>query len=235
MSTSERGNAEVVTVLRAARLVAAKDLRLEARTRVATAQMLPFALLVLLLFAFALDPDRGVLTDATGGLFWTTVLFTSVLAIQRAYAIEMDHGLIDALRLTGMAPAAVFLGKVSSLVVQLLVLEVVLGAGVAVLYDARLEGWPLLVVAGLAATVGIASAGATYGLLAARLRQGSALLPLLLLPLLTPVLIAATRGSDVALGRETGGGWSWAALLGVFAVAYLGLGAALYGPLMDET
>ena len=92
MSTSERGNAEVATVLRAARLVAAKDLRLEARTRVATAQMLPFALLVLLLFAFALDPDRGVLTDATGGLFWTTVLFTSVLAIQRAYAIEMDTG-----------------------------------------------------------------------------------------------------------------------------------------------
>ena len=226
MSTSERGNAEVVTVLRAARLVAAKDLRLEARTRVATAQMLPFALLVLLLFAFALDPDRGVLTDATGGLFWTTVLFTSVLAIQRAYAIEMDHGLIDALRLTGMAPAAVFLGKVSSLVVQLLVLEVVLGAGVAVLYDARLEGWPLLVVAGLAATVGIASAGATYGLLAARLRQGSALL--------APVLIAATRAYDVALGRETGGGWSWTALLGVFAAAYLGLGTALYGPIMDD-
>lgn len=224
---------ELGAVLRGARLVAAKDLRLERRTRVATAQMLPFSLLVLLLFAFALDPDRGVLAEATGGLFWTTVLFTSVLAIQRAYAVEMDHGMIDALRLTGLAPAAVFLGKVASLVVQLLVLELVLGVGVVVLYDAQPKGWPLLVVAALATTVGIAAAGAAYGLLAARLRQGSALLPLLLLPLLAPVLIAATRAYDAALGRETGG-WPWAALLGVFAVAYLGLGTALYGPMMDD-
>ncbi|MFV0316768.1 MAG: heme exporter protein CcmB [Microthrixaceae bacterium] len=221
-------------ILRGARLVTLKDLRLERRTRVAAAQMLPFALLVLLLFAFALDPDRGVLAEATGGLFWTTVLFTSVLAIQRAYALEMDHGLLDALRLTGLPPAAVFLGKVGSLVVQLGVLEVVLGIGVVVLYDARPTGWALLVVSALATTLGIAAAGATYGFLAARLRQGSALLPLLLLPLLAPVLIAATRAYDAALGRETGGGWPWAALLGVFAVAYLGLGTALYGPIMDD-
>ncbi|MEZ5269064.1 MAG: heme exporter protein CcmB [Microthrixaceae bacterium] len=146
----------------------------------------------------------------------------------------MDDGLIDALRLTGngtrccvpregeLAGGAVAGSRSGP------------RAGVAVLYDARLEGWPLLVVAGLAATVGIASAGATYGLLAARLRQGSVLLPLLLLPLLAPVLIAATRAYDVALGRETGGGWSWTALLGVFAAAYLGLGTALYGPIMDD-
>lgn len=226
---------ELGRVLRCARLVAAKDLRLERRTKVATAQMLPFALLVLLLFAFALDPDRGVLGEATAGLYWTTVLFTAVLAIQRSFAIEMVDGVLDSVRLSGMPASAVFLGKVAGLVVQLAVLEVVLGVGVAVLYDARFEGWVLLSAVAVAATFGICAAGASYGLLAARLRQGSALLPLLLLPLLAPVLIAATRGSDVALGRETGGGWPWAALLGVFAVAYLGLGTVLYGPLLDET
>ncbi|MCB1269802.1 MAG: heme exporter protein CcmB [Microthrixaceae bacterium] len=226
---------ELRRVARAAQLVAAKDLRIERRTKVATAQMLPFALLVLLLFAFALDPDRGVLAEATAGLFWTTVLFTAVLAIQRSFAVELSNGVLDSLRLSGLSVPGIFLGKVAALFVQLAVLEVVLGLGVAVLYDAQLGGWALLAVVALAATTGICAAGAAYGLLAARLRQGSALLPLLLLPLLAPVLIAATRGSDVALGRETGGGWSWAALLGVFAVAYLGLGAALYGPLMDET
>ncbi len=222
-------------VIRDARLVAAKDLRLERRTKVALGQMLPFALLVLLLFAFALDPDRGVLEEATAGLFWMTVLFTAVLAVQRAFAVEVDDGVLDALRLTGVAPASIYLGKVAALVAELLVLEVILGFGVAILYDAQLEGWGLLIVVALSATVGIAAAGATYGILAARLRQGSALLPILLLPLLAPLLIAATRGSDVALGRETGSGWSWAALLGVFAVAYLGLGTALFGPLLDET
>lgn len=233
--SQRNGRPTLSEVARGSLLVAAKDLRLERRTKVATAQMLPFAVLVLLLFAFALDPDRGVLVEATAGLFWTTVLFTAVLAVQRAYAVEMDDGVLDSLRLTGLAPAAIFFGKVGALAVQLGVLELVLGAGVAVLYDAQLRGWPLLCVVALATTLGVSAAGAAYGLLAARLRQGSALLPLLLLPLLAPVLIAATRGSDVALGRETGGGWSWAALLGVFAVAYLGLGAVLYGPLMDET
>ena len=216
-------------------LVTAKDLRLERRTEVALGRMLPVALLVLLLFAFALDPDRVVLERATAGLFWMTELVTAVLAVQRTFAVVEEEGVMDALRLTGIAPAALYFGKVASLGIQLLVLELVLGVGVAVLYDARLEGWGLLAAVVVLATVGIAAAGATYGILVARLHQGSALLPILLLPLLSPVLIAATRGSDVALGNEAGGGWSWVALLGVFAAASLALGAVLFKPLLDET
>lgn len=222
-------------LLSQALLVAGKDLRLERRAKVGTAQVLPFALLVLLLFAFALDPDRGVLEQATGGLFWVTVMFAAVLGVQRAFAVEVDDGVLDALRLSGLRPAAIYLGKVAALVAQLAALEVVLALGVVVLYDARLEGWALLGAVATLSTLGIASAGATYGVVAARLRQGSAFLPLLLLPLLAPLLIAATRGTDVALGREAGGGWSWAALLGVFAVAYLAVGTVLFRPLMDDT
>lgn len=216
-------------------LVAAKDLRLERRSKVALAQMLPFALLVLLLFAFALDPDRGVLKRATAGLFWVTVLFTAVLAVQRAWAVETDDGVLDALRLSGLAPWSIYLGKVLALVIQLAVLEAVLGICVVVLYDARLEGWVLLGTVAALSTVGISAVGATYGVVAARLRQSSALLPLLLLPLLAPVLIAATLGSDVALGREAGSGWPWVALLGVFAAVYLGLGAVLFQPLLEDS
>jgi heme exporter protein B len=60
-------------------------------------------------------------------------------------------------------------------------------------------------------------------------------MPLLLLPLLAPVLISATRGFEVALGREAGPGWPWAALLGIFAVVYLALGALLFRPLLEDT
>lgn len=216
-------------------LVANKDLRLERRAKVAAGQMLPFALLVLLLFAFALDPDREDLARATAGLFWVTVLFTSVLAVQRSWAVEVEDGVLDALRLSGLPPWRIYLGKVLALVVLLVGLEVVLGVGVVVLYDTRLGGWGLLGAVVALSTVGIASVGATYGVLAARLRQSSALLPLLLLPLLAPVLIAATRGSEVALGLEAGSGWPWVTLLGVFAVAYLGLGAVLFRPLLEDS
>src|SRR5436305_7360763 len=99
-------------VFRDAALVAGKDLRIEARSRVATNQVAPFAVLVLMLFAFALDPDRGVLTQATAGLFWVAVLFCALLAVQRSAAIESGEGTRDQLRLSGLDPAGVFLGKV---------------------------------------------------------------------------------------------------------------------------
>ena len=84
------------SMLRDAAMVVGKDLRLEWRSRVTLSQILPFALLVLILFAFALDPDRRILEEATPGLFWLAVLFSMLLAIQRAYAVETTDGVIDA-------------------------------------------------------------------------------------------------------------------------------------------
>jgi heme exporter protein B len=223
-------------VIRDIALVAGKDLRLELRSKVGLGQVLPFALLVLLLFAFALDVERGTLERVTSGLFWVVVLFSSVLAVQRAFSIEAEDGILDALRLSGLAPAAIYLGKVCALVLQLLVLEAVLLVGVAVFYDTSFDGAPLLLVAVLAlATLGIAGSGAVYGALSARLRSRDTLLPLLLLPLLAPVLIGATRGFETATGREAGSGWPWVALLGIFAMAYLTLGAVLFRPLLEDT
>src|SRR6476469_436424 len=91
-----------------AAVIAGKDLRLEWRSRVTTNQIAPFALLVLILFAFALDPDRGILARATSGLFWVAVLFSGLLAIQRAFAVEAADGNRDALRMSGLNPSGIF-------------------------------------------------------------------------------------------------------------------------------
>ena len=79
--------------------------------------------MVLVLFAFALDPDRGLLEKATPGLYWIAVLFSGLLAMQRSFAVEAADGVTDALRLSGLAPAGIYLGKTLSVAVQLLVLE----------------------------------------------------------------------------------------------------------------
>jgi heme exporter protein B len=221
-------------VLRDARLIAGKDLRIERRARVATNQVAPFAILVLVLFAFALDPDSGVLERATAGLFWVAVLLSTVLAVQRAFAIETTDGLADALRLSGLDPAGVFLGKTAALILQLLLLEVVLLIGVAVFYSTELTGAGLLAVASLAATIGLAAAGSLYGVLAAGLRVRETLLPLLLLPVVAPVLIGATRAFESALQGTPGEGWPWCGLLAVFAAIYVAFGLLAYGPLMEE-
>jgi heme exporter protein B len=221
-------------LLRDAALVAGKDLRIELRSKVATNQVLPFAILVLILFAFALDADRGLLSSVAAGLFWVTVLFSGLLAIQRSFAIESGDDARDALRLSGLDGASVFLGKACAITVQLLALEVLLALGAVVLYDVSLKGAALLTATCLLATAGIAAAGVIYGAVAAGLRVRETLLPLLLLPVLAPVLLAAARASEAALGATSADGWPWVLLLAVFSAVYLAFGVVAFGPLLEE-
>ncbi|HEV3225894.1 MAG TPA: heme exporter protein CcmB [Acidimicrobiales bacterium] len=218
-----------------AAVIAGKDLRLEWRSRVTTNQVAPFALLVLILFAFALDPDRGILSRATAGLFWVAVLFSGLLALQRAFAVEAVDGNRDGLRLSGLDPAGIFLGKAVAVALELLALEVVLGAGVAVMYGTTLRGWFLLIVTCLVATTGVAAAGSLYGVLAAGLRVRETLLPLLLLPILAPVLLGATRSFEAALAGAPSDGWPWVELLAAFAAIYVVFGVIAFGSLLEET
>jgi len=219
---------------RDAGLIAGKDLRIEGHSRVTTNQVAPFAVLVLVLFAFALDPDRGVLTKAAAGLFWVAVLFSSLLAVQRSFAIEASDGARDGLRLPGLDPAGIFLGKAAAVAAQLAGLQLLLGAGVIILYNADLHGALLLAATCIVATVGLAAAGTLYGVHAAGLKVRETLLPLLTLPALAPVLLAATRASEVALGQSVDDGWRWVGLLAVFAIIYVTAGILAFGALLEE-
>jgi heme exporter protein B len=224
-----------VNLLQEAALVAGKDLRIEARSRVTAQQILPFGLIVLLLFAFALDPDRGALTTVAPGLFWITVLLGTLLAVGRAYAIEADNGARDGLRLSGLDSAALFLGKAGAVAVELAALEALLTIGVIVLFNVSLTGLAPLVLATVAATVGLAATGTLYGVLSAGLRVRETLLPVLLLPVVAPVLLGATRAWEASISGVTSDAWPWVALLGIFAVLFTGIGMLAFGPLLEES
>ncbi len=218
---------------RDASLIAGRDLRVEARSRVTLNQVAPFALLVLILFAFALDPDGPVLERATPGLYWVTVLFSALLAIARSAALDETDGIRDALRLSALDPAGVFVGKAAAVAAELAALEVLLGVGVIILYGADPAALGLLLATCGAATVAVASTGTLYGALVSGLRVRETLLPLLLLPVLAPVLIAATRAFESALGGIPADGWPWCGLLAAFAVLYSVAGALAYGTLLE--
>ncbi|MGA7758288.1 MAG: heme exporter protein CcmB [Ilumatobacteraceae bacterium] len=227
-----------MTVWRIARLVAAKDLRIEWHSRVLTNQVLPFAAVTMVIFAFALDAEV-VLERVAPGLIWLATLFSMLVLVQRSFAVEVDDGALDALRVAGVDPRAIFLGKTVALGVQLLVLEVVLLFAAVVLYrqTVPIGGLVLLVTTLTSATCGLAAVGTLYGGLAAGFRGRETLLPLLTLPAVAPVLIGATRAVEAALGTAgavVSDGWPWVGLLAVFAVAF-GVGGALaFGPLIDE-
>jgi heme exporter protein B len=216
-------------------LVAGKDLRIEGRAKVGLNQVGPYALVVLLLFGFAFDQDQPLLVQAAPGLFWMAVLFSGLLAVQRSFSVESADGAIDALRLSRLEPAGIFLGKVAAVVAQLLVLECLLALGVVVLFHSRLAGAALLLASAVLSTAGVAAAGVAYGALCTGLRVRETLLPLLLAPVLAPVVLAATEAWRSALGLSHGGGWRWLALLACFAAIYLAGGAVGFGALMEET
>lgn len=221
-----------------ARSVARKDLRIEWNSRILTNQVAPFAAIVMVLFAFALD-NEGILQRVAPGLVWLATMFSMLVVIQRSFAVESADGALDALRVAGVDPVAIFVGKSLALAVQLLVLEAILVFTAVVLYavDMSASGVGLLVVTVPVATVGLACVGTLYGGLAAGVRGRETLLPLLLLPVVAPVLIGATRATESAFG--SGGatvseGWPWVGLLAVFAVLFVAVGSVAFGPLIDE-
>ena len=223
---------------RLAWLIALKDLRIEARSRVVVYQVLPFAVIVMVMFGFALDDD-GIAQRVAPGLIWLATLFSLLVVVQRSFTVEAADGALDALRVAGVDAVSIFLGKALAMAAQLVVLELVLFVTAVVLYGPRVRpgGLALLVVTWVLATIGLALVGTLYGGLTAGFTGRETLLPLLVLPVVAPVLIGATRAVESALGTTGAAvseGWPWIGLLTVFAGAF-GVGGSLaFGPLIDE-
>jgi len=222
-----------VSFVRDALVIAGKDLRIERRSRVALQQIIPFGGIVVLLFAFALDSDRTLLHQAAPGLFWAAVLLAVLLAVGRSFSVEEANRARDGLRLSGIDGGSIFVGKAAAVAVELFLLEIVVGAAVVVLYDVTVRGIVVLLCSAVAATVGLAAAGTVYGVLAGGLRARETLVPLLLLPAVTPVMLGGTRAFQAALDGSPGDAWPWIQLLTAFAVLAVAAGTVAFGPLLE--
>ena len=210
-------------------LVAKKDLRIEIRSRVIINQVVPFAILVLVLFGFALDADQKTLRIFSPGLFWIAVLLSLLLAIQRSVSLETVNDSLTGLKLAGLSPVAIFFGKSIAIFTQIVFLELLLTGGIIIFYGAVIEDPALWVVAGLVTALAVSVTGTLYGALASGLE-----VRILLLPVLAPVLIGATKAYSGALGETVSNGWQWTGLLSLFALIAATLGSLAYGVLVEE-
>ncbi len=225
-------------VVATALMIAGRDLRIELRARVVTNQVIPFAAVTMVLFAFAVD-DTGLLGRLAPGLIWLTVMFSLLLCAQRAFAIESADGALEALRVAGVDPIGIFLGKAMALMAQLLALSAVMVVAALVLYDLSppAAGAVVLVTSVICATCALAATGTIYAGLAAGVSGRETLLPLLVLPVVSPVLIGATRAVEAALGTgeaTVADGWPWVGLLAVVAVASVVIGSLTFGSAIQE-
>jgi len=216
----------VTPFLRVAWAILAKDLTIERRAREGANALAFFAGLLLFLFYFALGPDAERLRTALPGLFWLAFILAGLLGLGRAFSLERENACLDGLVLAPVDKGAIYLGKVAATSLLMLGMEVAFIGASGLLYN--LDLWPaipqLLLVA-LAGTVGVAAVGTLFSAITAQLRAREVLLPVLLLPLVVPVLIAAVRLTDAALAGEpaaTTVGW-WQLLVG-FDIVFVTVG-----------
>jgi heme exporter protein B len=221
--------------LRVAGAIAAKDLRTEIRSRSAVSTVLPFAVTMLLAFGFALGPDRRLLSQVAPALLWLAALFASVELCHRSYQHEAANGALEGLLLSPVDKGAVYLGKAAAAFVQLIVLLIVTTGIVVVLFELPVGHAPgLLLLTVVLGTAGLSALGSLLGLLAVRSRTRQAAVPVLVLPLVSPVIIAATRAtSDLAQGMSAGIG-GWLGLLAAFDAAFLAAGFLVFGHLLED-
>jgi heme exporter protein B len=216
--------------------IARKDALAELRGKHATTSTLFFAAVVLLLFGFALGPDTRRLQEAAPGLLWLAIVFAGLLAVGRLHVVETDDGALEQLALYPIDRRAIYAGKAISGLVAMLILGMVLLGVVAILYGIDLAGaWPALVLTLVLGCIGFAAVGTFYAGVTVRMRAREVMLPLLMLPVIAPLLLAAVKATAAALGGDPFGELSdWLQLLARYDIIMIIAAAATYGFLLEE-
>jgi len=215
--------------------VARKDLLLEARSRERVVSMATFAVLVAVVFSFALDPAVRARSIA-GAMIWVTILFAGTLGMGRAFALEREADALTGILVSPVDRGALFLGKwIANLLVVLAVEAVIFpvyGLFFGLPYGRALPGLVAVVVL---ATLGFIALGTLFGAVVAHTRLGETLLPVLLLPLLIPVVIfAASATQRLLAGRPIDEISSQLRMLAAFDLVFLFVCTAIFGAVLEE-
>ena len=220
-----------------ARTILRKDVRLELRTKESVPAMTLFTLTVYVLFHFGLDRD-SLDGELAAGVLWVTLLLAAVIGVSRLFAAEREQGGIDGLLLAPVDRTSLFLAKAAALFLFLVAVEVVAvpAFGLLLLGPGLGGALPELLAILALGDLGIAAVGALVAALAAETRARELIVPLLLLPLLVPVLIACAQASEPLLRPDQGPEdlARWLGLLTLYDVVFVLLSVAVFDYLLED-
>ena len=211
-----------------------KDLSAELRGREMLSAMLVFALLVILIFNFALELDARTRANVTSGVLWVTFAFAGTLGLNRSMAMEKDRGCLDGLLLAPVDRSAIYLGKALSNLVFMLVVEAIVLPVYSVLYNTNLFN-PGLILVILLGSIGYVAVGTLLAAMVVQTRTRDILLPILLFPVVIPVLIAAVKASSGFLqGIAMADIWPWLNLLIVYDIIFTAVAFMVFDYIVEE-
>jgi len=217
--------------------VTRKDLLIETRTREIVLTTMFFALACVMVFAFGFVREGRPVQDAAAGILWIAIAFSGTLALGRAFERERQGETLRALLISPIDRPALYLGKLLGILILLAAVELLVVPMVALMFQAPLFDYPLLMLGLIAAgTLGFAAVGTLFAAMLVRARSRDVMLPVLLYPLTVPVIIAGVRGTAALLQPEADQPMArmWLAMLLFFDVVFVTISLWTFEPVMTD-
>jgi heme exporter protein B len=225
--------------LASVRIIAAKDLAIEWKTREGISAMALFSLIVLVVFNFAFDlstiKQLGV-ARLVPGILWVTLAFAGVVGFTRSFQVESRRDSLTAILMAPVDRGALFVGKSLSNLILLVLLECLILPLSAIFFDFNLAEifWPFTAVV-LLHTLGLAEMGTLLGAVAAKVGRGEALLSTLLFPVTMPLFISAMKCTTAVLdGKPLSDVTSWLTIAAAFDLLFLFVGLMTFEFVVEE-
>jgi heme exporter protein B len=234
MQRTQTASHSKFTYLKTISAIVWKDLAAELRSRELLSAMLVFALLVILIFNFAIELQPNLRPTITPGVLWVTFAFAGTLGLNRSMAVEKDRGCLDGLLLAPVDRSAIYFGKVISNLAFMLIVVLVVLPVYSVLYNINVFNPGLLVVI-LLGSVGYVTVGTLLSSMAVQTRTRDVLLPVLLFPVIVPVLLAAVKASNGFLQKlPMNEIWPWLNILIVYDVIFTAVAYMVFDFVVEE-
>ena len=219
-------------------LVARKDLVIEVRSREILYTTTFFAVACVLVFAFGFVREGEAIEGAAAGILWIAIAFAGTLALGRAFERERQNETLRALLLAPVQRPAIYIGKLTGILLVLAMVEILVVPLVALMFQAPLLVHPGLLMGLLTAgTIGFAAVGTLFAAMLVRARSRDVLLPVLLYPITIPVIIAGVRGTAALIQPEVDLPMArvWLSMLVFFDVVFITLALWTFEPVMADS
>lgn len=225
-----------MTTLRAVMLLIGKDLRSEWHSKEVLSSTIFFAVIALTVINFGFEPGRFDVRDVGPGILWTAFLFAALLGMNRLFQAEHDRGGLEGLMLCPVDRTTLYVAKCGTLFVLLSATVAATLFLFVVFFNVRLSGaLPQLLIVALLGSLGLSALGTTFAAMASKTRAREVLLPLLLVPIAIPLLIAAVKCTGAVLGGDgLAAERSWIQLLSAFDVVFLASGYLTFPAILEE-
>jgi len=231
MPTSKRPSFDYLKAIGA---IVWKDLASEMRSRELLSAMLVFALLVILIFNFAIELQPTLRTTITPGVLWVTFAFAGTLGLNRSMAIEKDRGCLDGLLLAPVDRSAIYFGKALGNLAFMLIIAMIVLPIYSLLYNINILIPGLLLVV-LLGSIGYVAVGTLLSSMAVQTRTREVLLPVLLFPVIVPVLLAAVKASSGFLQNlPMNEIWPWLNILIAYDVIFTAVAFIVFDYVIEE-